>query len=84
MGKTLSNVPLDGTDGTLPVTSRVLQRIAAWIIRRAVRRAEVELRNDRVRRHIDAESTLDPFVLRGRPDSRMTSLRWVIPAPQIS
>ncbi len=84
MSKTFSNAPLDGADGTLPVTSRVVQGIAAWIIRRAVRRAEVALRNDRTRQHIDAESTLIPCVLRGRPDSRMTGPRWAIPAAQIS
>jgi hypothetical protein len=80
MSKTLSRVPLEGPDGTISLPGRMLHRIATWIIRRALRRAEVALRNDRTRRHIDRESTAGRRVLCGTTGTRMTRPMWSIPA----
>lgn len=48
MSKTLSKVELAQPDLSKALAGRVLDGIAAWIIRRALRRAEAALRNDRV------------------------------------
>jgi hypothetical protein len=46
----ISSVSLERANRTKPLADGVLHQIAAWILRRALRQAEVALRNDRVLR----------------------------------